>query len=157
VDILIILVVVIIVLLYVLYRLWPDRLAEFIKGRVFEDVDEGILLKFIEASRIRREEIDRIDLTWRGWRGSNLDLVMNVLSGYGDAFKYALSMKRFYFRELLQKVGSVKVVRAWVIDASRIGLIRRIEDPHGVTMYKIDREGLGVIRDYIIRALEELL
>ncbi len=156
-DILIILALLIIVLVYTLYRLWPNEIAESIKGIVFEDVREDVLMNFLEASRIKKLKIERIDLRWGGWQHSVLEDVMNILSGYGDAFRYALAMRKFYFRELLMKIGSVKVVRAWLYNAIRFGLIDITYDSHGILCYKVSREGLEQIRDYILSAMEDLL
>mgnify|MGYP000052907912 CR=1 FL=1 len=156
-DIITILVLLITVLVYIIYRLWPDEMADAIRNIVFDEVSDEVLDRFIKASTIQIPKVERIHLSWNGWDDQRMEIVMNVLCGFGEAFRYALSMKKFYFRELLREIGSVKVVRAWIMNAVAIGLIKISRDSQGVRVYEVDREGLEAVRDYIINALRDLL
>lgn len=158
-------ILILMIILYLLYRFWPDELAESIKRDVFENVNDETLKKFARVSIIRKK-LDKglseknVKLVWNGWINYDegyLDVVMRVLGGYGGIFMRAIEMRRFYFRELLREFGDVDLVRRWIRDAMRIGILKTGEDMHGVTYYYFDKEKFKEMIKYIDDALGELL
>ena len=156
--------VLLIVVLYLLYRFWPNQLAEEMKKEVFENVDDSILEKYARVDLLRKRiasDLDsaEVELVWEGWINYDdgcLDIVMRVLGGYGGIFMRAVEMRRFYFREILREFGNVDLVRRWLRDAMKIGIIRMGEDRHGVTYYYFDKEKFGKMIKYIDDAIGEL-
>ncbi|MEX0568074.1 MAG: hypothetical protein Q6363_002815 [Candidatus Njordarchaeota archaeon] len=82
---------------------------------------------------------------------------LRISWGYGGIFMGAVEMRRFYFREILRGFGNVDLVRRWLRDAMKIGIIRAGEDRHGVTYYYFDKEKFGGMIKYIDDAVGGLL
>lgn len=143
-----------------IWRIMPNKLAERIKRHVHEDVDDYYLKKSLEISELEEKKSEsKEDVVWLGWDKSYplLEKILNTLIGFGEAFFHAVELREFYFRELQMRVGSAKVVRAWIRNALSIDLIRCYRDSHGVTKYFIVKETLDKIREVIIRVLEDLI
>ncbi len=142
-----------------LWRLIPNKLAKRIKKYVHEDIDDKYLRRALNIAKLEKTEESFDTIEWRGWSESYqlLERILNVLSGFGGAFLYALELGEFYFRELQMKVRSAKVTRAWIKNATSIGLIKRDKNSHGVTRYQIDQQMLDKIRGILVGALEDLI
>ncbi len=146
------------ILLYLLYRLYPDKLAEEIRHRTFAGVDNETLARHLSVQK-SRDDIDFIDLEWRGWSNyydSKMDIVMRVLGGYGGLFSIVIKLRKFYFRELVM-YRNAKMARSWIRDALRIGIIRGETDPNGITQYVLDHDGIRRLIEYLGQAFDELL
>ncbi len=151
--------IVIIILLYMLYKLWPNELADRIKYFTFAGIDDEELAKYISIPNMEEKNIDIISLEWKGWAHlfeNKMDIVMRVIGGYGGLFAKVLELGKFYFRELVIH-RNAKIVRNWIKDAIYIGILKKGEDPNGVTQYFLDRDGIQRLIDFLRDAFEELI